>query len=222
MESEETKIAPGEEPLRKAPETARSEFRRIRLDTFVGMGLSNFVGFCIIVCTAATLHVHGGTTIDSASKAAEALKPIAPTLTVLGHKIVLASLLFSLGIIVGGLLAIPVLAGSAAYAVGELFRWPVGLDRKPEKAKGFYGVLAVSTFLGAALILTPINPMKALVYSAVANGLSAVPIMIMIMLLFSSSKIMGHFARVSNFLRITGWLATAAMTAAAIALLATL
>ncbi len=222
LESEETKIAPGEEPLRKAPETARTEFQRIRLDTAVGMILSNFVGFCIIVCTAATLHVHGTTDIDSASQAAEALKPIAPTFHLFGHEIVLASILFSLGIIVGGLLAIPVLAGSAAYAVGELFRWPVGLDRKPEKAKGFYAVLILSTLLGAALIFTPINPMKTLVYAAVANGLSAVPIMIMIMLIFSSRKIMGRFARVSALLRLTGWLATAAMTAAAIALLCTL
>ena len=150
MESEETRIAPGQEPLRKAPETARAEFQRIRLDTAIGMMLSNFVGFCIIVCTAATLHTHGTTDITSASQAAEALKPVAPTISIFGHQMVLASILFSLGIIVGGLLAIPVLAGSAAYAVAELFRWPAGLDRKPQKAKGFYAVLTIATLLGTA------------------------------------------------------------------------
>jgi NRAMP (natural resistance-associated macrophage protein)-like metal ion transporter len=222
LESEETKIAPGEEALLKAPERSRAEFRRIRLDTAVGMVLSNFIGFCIMVCAAATLHEHHITEITSADQAAQALGPIAPPMVLLGHTFSVAPLLFALGIIGGGLLAIPVLAGSAAYAVGEIFRWPVGMDRLPMKAKGFYGVLIVSTLLGAGMVLTPLNPMKALVWAAIANGVAAVPIMILIMMMFSNRRVMGRFVQISKPLRVTGWVATAAMTAAAVGMFATL
>ena len=222
LEAEETRIAPGEESLLKSPERSRAEFRRIRLDTYAGMILSNFIGFCIMVCAAATLHTHNITEITSADQAAQALGPIAPPIVLFGHTFSIAPLLFALGIIGGGLLAIPVLAGSVAYAVGEVFRWPVGMDHRPSKAKGFYGVLIVSTLLGAGMILTPLNPMKALVWAAIANGVAAVPIMILIMMMFSNRKVMGRFVQISKPLRITGWIATAAMTAAAVGMFATL
>ncbi len=212
LEAEETKITPGERPLIKAPRQARGQFFRIRLDTCVGMAVSNLIAFFIILDTGTTLHTHNITNIDSAQQAAQALTPL------VGRS---ASLLFSLGIIGGGLLAVPVLGGSIAYAIGELFHWPVGMDRKPHKAKGFYGVLAMATILGLGIDFLHINPIKALFWSAVINGMASVPIMILIMLMFHSTKIMGQFAKLSRTLKFFGWLCTAIMTAAAIGLLAT-
>lgn len=216
LESEHVKVTPGKEPLRKAPEQSREALRRIRLDTYLGMGFSNLIALFIMLCAAATLHADPDPArhdVGSAAEAAAALKPLAGNF---------ASTLFAIGILSGGLLAIPSLAGSAAYAVGELFRWPVGLERTPRKAKGFYASLTIATLLAVALVLSPINPIRALVWAAVINGITAVPIMIMVMLLFSNSKIMGGFTRTGKMLRVGGWIATAVMALAAVAFLLTL
>jgi Mn2+/Fe2+ NRAMP family transporter len=216
MESEHVKITPGTEALKKAPEQSREALRRIRVDTYTGMAFSNVISFFIMLCAAATLHSDPNPAthdIQSAQQAAEALRPLGGTL---------ASTLFAMGILSGGLLAIPSLGGSAAYAVGELFRWPVGFERTPRRAKGFYGVLVAATLLGAGIVISPINPIRALVWAAVINGLTAVPVMVIVMLMFSNSKIMGGFTRMGKSLRAIGWLATAAMAAAAVGFFCTL
>jgi len=145
-----------------------------------------------------TLHAQGVTDIQTAADAAAALRPIAGPF---------ASLLFAVGIVGTGLLAIPVLAASAAFAVGEAFRWPVGLERQLLKAKGFYGVFAAATFIGLFMNLFGIDPIKALIGAAVVNGIVSVPLMVMIMLMGSSSRVMGPFV-ISPFLKIMGWIAT--------------
>jgi len=215
MEKEEVKSNPDEQPLKKDIRQARGQLRRIRLDTYLGMGVSNLVAFFIVLAAAASIHPHSTSdTINSAAEAAKALKPA------VGRA---AEWIFAVGIIGTGLLAVPVLAGSAAYAVGEAMKWPTGMDRKPHKAKGFYGILALSTLIGFAINLPVlrINPIHALVWSAVINGVAAVPVMVVTMLLFSSKKIMGPFTRVGKLLRIVGWLATAVMAAAAVGLFVT-
>jgi len=214
LESEHVKITPGKQPLTKAPEQTREALTRIRLDTYTGMAFSNVIAFFIMICAAATLHgdpEHRD--ITSAAQAAQALTPLA------GRA---AGMLFAIGILSGGLLAIPSLAGSAAFAIGELFHWPVGLERTPGRAKGFYGTLAIATLLSVVIVLSPLNPMQALVYSALLNGIAAAPVMVMVMLLFSKKAVMGPLTRISKPLHIFGWLATALMTFAAVALLATL
>jgi NRAMP (natural resistance-associated macrophage protein)-like metal ion transporter len=209
-EVEDEKERPGSRPLVKAPEQAPSELRRIRLDTYIGMGISNLIALFIIVTTAATLNVSGITDIQSTDQAAEALHSVAGRFTFL---------VFATGIIGTGLLTIPVLAGSAAYAVGEMMDWRVGLARRPSKARKFYVVIALATATGAAMNLIGINPIKALVWSAILNGVAAVPIMAMIMLLTHNPKVMGQFV-VSPYLRTLGWLATAVMGIAAAAMIA--
>ena len=211
-EVEDQKERPGARPLIRAPEQAGAEFTRIRTDTIFGMGLSNLVALFIILTTAATLHASGVTDIQTSSQAAEALKPIAGPFVFL---------VFALGIVGTGLLALPVLAGSAAYAVGEAFGWHVGLARKAHRAKAFYAVIAVATVVGAVLNFTPIDPIKALFWSAVINGLVAAPVMVMMMRLAANEAVMGRF-RISGTLRTLGWLATAVMGAAGLGLLATL
>jgi Mn2+/Fe2+ NRAMP family transporter len=182
------------------------------------MAFSNIVAYCIILAAAATLNAHGVTDVQTSSQAAEALRPIAGKF---------AFFLFALGIVGTGLLAVPVLAGSAAYGVGEALRWPTGLDRKPLQAKGFYGVLTVASVVGLAINfpavqnLTHLSPIKALFWSAVINGVVAGPIMIVMMLMCHNKKVMGQFVNVSRTLRLVGWLATAAMLLAAIGLFAT-
>ena len=210
-EVEEIKETPHSRPLERAPEQARTEFERIRIDTYVGMGLSNAVALFIIITAAATLNAHGMTDIQTSAQAAEALRPVAGKL---------AFFVFALGIIGTGLLALPVLAGSSAYAVGEMMGWHVGLARKPRRAKAFYGTIAVATLLGVLLNFSPIDPIKALFWSAVINGVVAVPIMVLMMVLASNPKVMGQF-RLPLVLKLIGWLATGVMTAAAIALFAT-
>jgi NRAMP (natural resistance-associated macrophage protein)-like metal ion transporter len=218
QETEEIKTNAEQEPLRVAPNQARASFRRIRIDTAVGMVLSNIVALCIILCAAVTLHEHGIKDIQTSSQAAEALRPLAGKLTFT---------VFALGIIGTGLLAVPVLAGSAAYAVGEALKWPTGLDRKPLDAKGFYGIITAATLVGLAINLptvqhyTHISPVKALVWSAIINGVAAVPIMIVMMLMCHNKKVMGQYTRISKPLNIVGWLATAAMTAAAVGMFLT-
>ncbi|MEO7247102.1 MAG: divalent metal cation transporter [Novosphingobium sp.] len=188
-------------PLCVAPKKAGPELKRIRTDTLIGMGFSHITALFIIVATAATLHAHGITQIDSAAQAAEALRPIAGNL---------AFALFAAGIIGTGLLAVPVLAGSAAYGVSETFGWVEGLDRKPREAKAFYAVIALATLGGVALNLTGIDPMRALYWAAVVNGLLAPPLMVVTMLIARNPRAMGHLT-VSNKLAFGGWVSTAVM-----------
>jgi Mn2+/Fe2+ NRAMP family transporter len=210
-EVEEVKERPRAKPLERAPEQAEPEFQRIRIDTYLGMFLSNAVALFIILTTAATLNAHGVTDIQTSSQAAEALRPIAGPF---------AFFIFALGIIGTGLLALPVLAGSSAYALGETLGWHVGLSRDAGRAKAFYGAIAVATLLGASLNFSPIDPIKALFWSAVINGVVAVPVMVMMMHLSSNRPAMGDF-RLPVGLKIVGWLATLVMAAAAIGLFAT-
>jgi Mn2+/Fe2+ NRAMP family transporter len=211
-EVEDVKERPAAKPLKRAPEQAPAELARIRIDTYVGMGISNAIALFIILTTAATLHAHGVTNIQTSSQAAEALRPIAGSF---------AFGIFAIGIIGTGLLALPVLAGSAAYALGETFGWPVGLARKPRRAKAFYGAIVVATLLGIGLNFSPIDPIKALFWSAVINGVVAAPVMALMMHLSSHRPCMGDF-KLHWGLRMVGWAATAVMAAAAIGFLATL
>jgi NRAMP (natural resistance-associated macrophage protein)-like metal ion transporter len=192
-------------PLLKSPRQGPDAIQRIKLDTYVGMAFSNLVGLAIMITTAATLHTAGHTSIETSSQAAEALKPVAGEL---------AFVIFSLGIIGTGFLAVPVLAGSAAYALGEAFGWPVGLARKPLQAKGFYATIAIATLSGTIVCFSPLDPIRALFWSAVINGVVAVPVMVMMMLMTSNKGVMGKFVA-TGLLRTIGWIATAAMAAAA-------
>jgi NRAMP (natural resistance-associated macrophage protein)-like metal ion transporter len=210
-EVEQMEIEPREKPLKKAPEQAPEQLQRIKIDTYVGMAFSNLIAYFIILTAAATLHAHGKTEINSAAEAAEALRPIAGPL---------AALLFSLGVIGTGLLALPVLGGSAAYALGEALKWPVGLERKAKEAKAFYSVLAVATLIGLALNFTKIDPIKALVWSAIINGITAAPVMCFMMLLASRRKVMGEFT-LPLYLKTLGWLGTSIMALAAVGMLLT-
>jgi len=211
QEVEEINADPQAFALAKAPEGAREHLHRIKIDTYVGMGFSNLIALFIIVSTAATLHAAGITDIATSAQAAEVLRPLA------GNG---AFLLFSLGIIGTGLLAVPVLAGSAAYAVAETFEWKAGLDLKLLEAREFYAIIALATLGGVALDFTPIDPIKALFWSAVLNGVIAVPIMVVMMLLADDPKVMGTFT-VTRRLKALGWLATWTMAAAVVAMLAT-
>ena len=199
------------ELLPHAEDVARSHLRRIRWDTYLGMGFSNLIAFFIILSTAATLHAAGIVNIQSSGQAAEALRPIGGAATFL---------LFSLGIIGTGMLAIPVLAGSAAYAVAESFEWRSGLDMKLHEAREFYGIIAVATIGGVVLNFTHLDPMRALIWSAEINGVIAVPIMAVMMLLASRADVMGQFV-IRPRLRLLGWSATAVMAAAIVAMVAT-
>ena len=204
QEVEDTHRDAVREPLVRAPEQGKDANARIRLDTYIGMGFSNLVALAIMVTTAATLHVAGVTNIETSTQAAEALRPVAGPF---------AFTVFTLGIVGTGLLAVPVLAGSAAYALAEARRWPEGLARKPKAAKAFYATIALATMVGAAINFSPINPIKALFWSAVINGVVAVPVMAIMMLMAANPKIMGEFT-VGSALRAVGWIATAVMAAA--------
>ena len=210
-EVEDEKEDPEAKPLLAAPEQAPRQMVRMKLDTIVGMGFSNVIALFIMLTTAATLNAHGITDIQTSSQAAEALRPIAGRF---------AFTIFALGIIGTGLLALPVLAGSAAYAVGEALNWRVGLAQRPGRARAFYGTIAVATGVGAVLNFTPLDPIKALFWSAVINGVAAVPIMVMIMLMGSRRQVMGQFT-LKLWLTTLGWLASAVMAAAAIGMFAT-
>jgi Mn2+/Fe2+ NRAMP family transporter len=200
QEAEDIRVKPYRHPLARAPREAPGEIARIRIDTLVGMGFSNLIALAIIVTTAATLHAQGASEVESSAQAAEALRPIAGDF---------ASAVFALGIIGTGLLAVPVLAGSAAYAIGEARRWRVGLSRLPREAAAFYATLAAATAVGVLINLTPVDPIKALYWSAVINGVVAVPVMIIMMLMTARRQIMGRFV-VSGW-RWLGWASTAAM-----------
>jgi NRAMP (natural resistance-associated macrophage protein)-like metal ion transporter len=188
-------------PLMVTPKTAGIELKRIRTDTLVGMGFSHLTALFIIIATAATLHAHGITNVTSAAQAAEALRPIAGQF---------AFALFAVGIIGTGLLAVPVLAGSAAYAVSETFDWTEGLDRQPREAKAFYAVIALATLGGVALNFIGIDPMSALYWAAVVNGLLAPPLMVVTMLIARNPAVMGDLV-MGRGLEFGGWLATAVM-----------
>ena len=204
QEVEEQLATRGAKPLKDAPDQASANFRRIKADTIIGMGFSNIVAFFIMLTTAVTLNLHGVTDIQTSAQAASALRPIAGEF---------AFLLFSAGIIGTGLLALPVLAGSAAYAMAGAFRWKNSLQSKPAMAKQFYGVIAVSTMLGVGLCFAPIDPIKALYWSAVINGVISVPIMAIMMLIVARTDIMGQF--VASFrLKVVGWLCTGVMAVA--------
>jgi NRAMP (natural resistance-associated macrophage protein)-like metal ion transporter len=212
QEAEEQRVDSKKSALKNHPAGSEKEFNRIRLDTLVGMAFSNLIAIAIIMTTAATLHVKGVTDVQSSSQAAEALKPIAGRF---------AELIFALGIIGTGLLAIPVLAGSTAYAVGEGRKWPVGLARKPKQAMAFYSVLALSVLLGVVLNFTKLDPIKALYWSAVINGVLAAPVMVMVMVLVRRKKVMGQFT-VQGGLFWLGWASTVAMAFCILGMAATL
>lgn len=204
QEVEEVGQKPSAKPLVQAPAQAPRALHRIEVDTIVGMFFSNIISIAIMVSTAATLHQAGVTNIQTAADAAKALAPIAGRF---------ASLVFALGIVGTGLLAIPVLAGSAAYAVGESRGWKTGLDNMPWQAKGFYSVIGAATLLGLGIDYSGFDPMKALYWSAVLNGVIAVPMMTAMMYVASHRKKMGQF-RVGPLLGALGWLSTAVMAAA--------
>jgi NRAMP (natural resistance-associated macrophage protein)-like metal ion transporter len=188
------------------PREAGPELARIRTDTIVGMGISNLIALFIIFATAATLHANGVTEIQTSSQAAEALRPIAGVFTFA---------LFAAGIIATGMLAVPVLAGSAAYAVSEVFGWTEGLDRRPREAKAFYATIAVATLGGVALNFIGLDPIKALYWSAVVNGVLAAPVMAVMMLIAMNRKIMGKLT-LPRPMFVGGWLATFVMALATV------
>jgi Mn2+/Fe2+ NRAMP family transporter len=198
--------------LPHAEEVARRHLRRIRWDTYLGMGFSNLIAFFIILSTAATLHAAGLVNIQTSAQAAGALRPLGGEATFL---------LFSLGIIGTGLLAVPVLAGSAAYAVSESFDWQSGMDRKLHEALEFYAIIAIATVGGVILNFTHLDPMRALLWSAEINGVIAVPIMAIMMLLARREDIMGQFV-IRPRLRRLGWAATAVMAVTVVAMVATM
>jgi Mn2+/Fe2+ NRAMP family transporter len=209
QEVEEMNQGKRDKPLRGLKRGGNPELARIRVDTLAGMLLSNGIAFFIILTTASVLHAHGVTNINSATQAAEALRPLAGDFTFA---------LFATGIIGTGLLAIPVLAGSAAYGVAEIFGWRATLEAKPDEAVGFYTIIAAATIMGFGLGFTGIGSIQMLVWSAVLNGIVAVPIMAMMMLIVSSKAIMGRF-KARSWLVVLGWLGTALMALAVLALL---
>jgi NRAMP (natural resistance-associated macrophage protein)-like metal ion transporter len=211
-EVEDLHASDGARPLIEAPGQARANFRRMKLDTVAGMGFSNIIAFFIMLTTAVTLNAQGVHDIQTSAQAASALRPIAGEL---------AFLLFALGIVGTGLLAIPVLAGSAAYAMAGTFRWTNSLELPPSRAKGFYSIIALSTLLGIGMGFLPIDPIKALFWSAVINGVISVPIMAVMMLMAGNAKVMGQFVIKSRLMWV-GWITVGLMAAAVTGMLAAL
>jgi Mn2+/Fe2+ NRAMP family transporter len=191
------------------PAAAKPELARIRTDTLVGMGISNLIALFIIIATAATLNASGITQIETSSQAAEALRPVAGAFTFV---------LFAAGIIGTGMLAVPVLAGSAAYAVSEMFHWPEGLDRRPREAKAFYATIAATTLGGVVLNFTGLDPIRALYWSAVVNGILAAPLMAIMIMIAMNPRIMGRLT-LPPWMAVVGGLATVVMAVASIAFL---
>ena len=212
QEVEEIRADDGAQALRKQPAQAPYQLGRIKTDTFIGMGFSNLVAYFIMLTTAVTLGAHGISNIQTSAQAAEALRPVAGEF---------AFMLFALGIIGTGLLAVPVLAGSAAYAVTESFKWKNGLDLKTVEAKEFYGIIALATIGGMLLNFAPIDPIKALVLSAQINGVIAVPIMAVMMMLAHNQKLMGEFTLTRRH-TIIGWFGVALMLVAVVAMFVTM
>lgn len=212
QEVEELRADPDAEPLKRAPRQVRPQLRRIKLDTAVGMGFSNAVAWSIMLTTAVTLHAHGIFAVESSAQAAAALRPIAGEL---------AFALFGLGIIGTGLLAIPVLAGSAAYAMAGAFNWRSSLELQPRAARKFYGIIAAATLAGVGIGFLPLDPMRALYWSAVVNGVVAVPVMVVTMLLATRRGVMGAVP-LSRRLRLLGWTCTLVMALAVLAMFASM
>lgn len=212
-EVESRKEEDGKHPaLKDKPRKGKRELSRLRADTIVGMAMSNIVGLFIIVTCAATLHQQGSAEIKSAAEAAAALKPVAGQF---------ASWIFAAGIVGTGLLAVPVLAGSAAFALGEGFGWRIGLNLTPKRAKAFYGIIALSVAIGIALNLLGVNIIKFLVATAIINGVVELPVIAMMMLVAQNRKLMGDFA-IPWFWIVLGWLTVVVIGVAAIAAAATL
>lgn len=208
QEVEDEEADPEAGPLLEHPEQAPGELRRIAWETWLGMGFCSLIAFFIVLTTAVTLNASGQTDIQTSSQAAAALRPIAGDF---------AFLLFSLGIIGTGLLAVPVLAGSAAYAVGEARGWRIGLERTPREAMPFYAIIGLAIVLGVAVDFSPLDPIKALFWSAVLNGVITVPVMAAMMIVASRRSEMGDFVATPLQL-FFGWLTTAVMAAAAVAM----
>jgi Mn2+/Fe2+ NRAMP family transporter len=212
QEAEDQHEQPLREKLTEAPEQAPAAFERIGLDTWIGMALSNLVALAIMLTAGATLHAAGKTDIDSSQMAAEALRPIAGEF---------AFFIFALGIIGTGFMAVPVLAGSAAYAIGEALRWPVGLARRPKEARAFYATLTAAIAIGTAINFFPVDPIRALYWSAVINGVMAAPIIAVMMNLASSPRIMASFT-LPAWLRVMGWTTAGVMALCVIGMFMTL
>jgi NRAMP (natural resistance-associated macrophage protein)-like metal ion transporter len=194
--------------LDEQPAEAREQLDRMGFDTLVGMGFSNLIAFFIILTTAVTLHANGVTDIQTSAQAAQALKPIAGPL---------AFALFSLGIVGTGLLAVPVLAGSSAYAVAETFGWKSGLEKQPWQEPRFYAVIVAGMVIALGVVFSPLDPIKALFWSAVVNGVISVPIMAAMMVVASRRKQMGRYVA-TDAQKLFGWAATLVMTVAVIAM----
>lgn len=210
LEVEEQRLEAGAKPLAHAPDQADFHLKRIKTDTYVGMGFSNAIAFFVLITAAVALHAHGLTHIQTSAQAALALRPVAGEF---------AFIVFSLGIIGTGMLAVPVLAGSSAYALAGAFRWDNSLEHTPLRAKAFYGAIAVSTVIGTSICLTNIDPIQALYWSAVINGVISVPIMVVMMLMASKPQIMGRFV-ISRRLKWLGWMATWMMLLAVVIMFA--
>ncbi|CAE6700984.1 NRAMP family divalent metal transporter [Paraburkholderia nemoris] len=208
-EVEEMQANGGSAALVNDAGAAPTELRRIRWDTWTGMFYSDVTAFFIILATAVTLHVAGVTDITTAAQAASALRPLAGNF---------AYILFALGILGVGLIGVPVLAGSGAYALSEAMGWREGLERKVRDARGFYAIIAVSVLAALAIQYSPISPMKALFWSAVINGVVAVPLMVVILILVSRKSVMGAFTA-SRPLVVLGSIATLVMGVAAVLML---
>jgi NRAMP (natural resistance-associated macrophage protein)-like metal ion transporter len=211
QEVEDNNRRPRAAELKAHPVYAAEHLSRIKEDTFIGMGFSNIIALCIVVATAVTLNQQGITDIQTSSQAAEALRPIAGEF---------AFELFAFGIIGTGLLAVPVLAGSAAYAVSELFGWKTGLSRGFREARGFYLIIAVATGVGTLMSVFEVDPIKALVWSAIVNGIISVPIMVVMMMIGQSKSLMGNYT-ISARHRVFGWAATGIMAVAVAFMFAT-
>ena len=211
-EVEDVNLNANEQPVKDAPKQAPAQFQRIQFDTFLGMAFSNLVAFFIILTSASTLYSHGIRDIQTADQAARALEPLAGRF---------AFSIFALGIVGTGLLAVPVLAGSAAYAVSEVFQWTASLELKPKRAVGFYAIIGIATFTGLLLNFIHLNPIKALFWSAVLNGVVAGPVMAFMMLLARNPKVMGKFT-LPQSLHVAGWVATGVMILVSIGMFATI
>jgi NRAMP (natural resistance-associated macrophage protein)-like metal ion transporter len=212
-EAEDVRIAPDESALKRKPHQAFAQFRRIAFDTRVGMAFSNLIAFFIILTAAVTIHASGnGLEVHTAADAAKALQPVAGRF---------AFLLFAVGIIGTGLLAVPVLAGSAAYGVAEAFRWRASLESKPRQAPKFYFAIAAATIIGLLLNFVGLDPIRALYWSAILNGVAAAPMMVMLMIISSNRDVVREFT-LPLYLRIVGWIATAVMLVASIAFMASI
>lgn len=211
QEVEDNNRRPEAQALRLHPEYAAEHLSRIKQDTFVGMTFSNVIALCIVLATAVTLNAKGITNIQTASQAAEALRPVAGEF---------AFAIFALGIIGTGLLAVPVLAGSAAYAVSELYGWKAGLSHGFHEARGFYLIIVAATGIGTVMGYLEVDPIKALVWSAIVNGVISVPIMAVLMWIGQSERLMGQYT-ITRRHRFFGWAATAVMAAAVVVMLGT-